>query len=94
MPSHTVLKAQFRVLMYENENDSLFHPAIHGMEDNPGDSIDVRLTRKTIQYYGLKCQLSWNFLKDTFDVDPFFYVFIESVTMLLLFSIYLIFTEG
>ena len=52
MPSHTLLKAQFRVLMCENENDSLFHPTIHGMEANTGESIDVGLTRKTIQYYG------------------------------------------
>ena len=53
MPSHTLLKAQFRVLMCENENDSLFHPTILGMEANTGESIDVGLTRKTIQYYGI-----------------------------------------
>lgn len=47
MQSHVLLKTQFRVLMCEN--DSFFHPTIHGMEAKPGESIGVGLTRKTIQ---------------------------------------------
>lgn len=52
MQPHTLLKTQFRVLTRENESGIFFHLTSHEMEAKPGESVDVRLTRKTVPYHG------------------------------------------
>ena len=49
MRAHVLLKTQLRVLVCEN--DSFFHPTIHGMEAKPGESIGVGLPGRLYNKY-------------------------------------------